>query len=116
MPTIRLGDDDRERLHCQEWLAFDERVRTDEAEAFEEAGGTLKDFVDRTTVKWWRATVWLALYRSGVKARFEDVHFDLSAITLQDDPGKALSGEGGSRTRRTSASSTRRSTRSGSKS
>lgn len=116
MPTIRLGDEDRAKLGCEEWLRFDERVRTDEAEAFEEAGGSLKAFIDRTTVRWWRAMVWLALHRAGVKANFDDVHFDLNAITLEDEPGKAKSGANGSRTRRTSASSTPRSRRTGSKS
>lgn len=114
MPYIRLGDEDREQLGCPvEWLEFEDRVLTGEAEEFEAYGGALKHFIDRTTVRWWRAMVWLGLYRAGVKKAFDDVQFNLAAVQIEEEPGKApSSAPDGSRTRRTSASSTRRSTRS----
>lgn len=117
MPTIRLGDEDRERFGCEESLPFEDRVLTTEGEALEDAGGSIKALADRSTVAWWRTTVWLALYRAGIRKPYDEVHFDLNAIQIQDDePGKAKSGSSASRTRRTSASSTPRSRRTGSKS
>lgn len=117
MPTIRLGDEDREKFGCDEWLPFEDRVLTTEGEALEDAGGSVKALADSARVAWWRTMVWLALYRAGITKPYSEVHFDLNAIDIDDGgPGKAPSGSSASRTRRTSASSTPRSRRTGSKS
>lgn len=105
MPTIRLGTADRERFGCAEWLPFDERFDTREGEAFEAAGGEIVHFAKDGKVIRWRSLVWLALHRSGLTVPFDDVHFDLNAADIQDDPGKAPSGSSASRTRRTSSKS-----------
>lgn len=117
MPFIRLGDQDREYFGCDEWLPFDERVLTNEAEAFESFGGNLTAFTDAKKVAWWRAMVWLTLFRAGVKKAYDDIQFDLNALRIEDNAGgKALSETDVSATSQTSVSSTPRSRRTRSKS
>lgn len=108
---FRLSAEDRERLGGPEWLDFDERLSTQEAEKLEAAGadpyalGTLRS--SKPTVEALRIVIWLCLTRIGVDVKFEDVHFDLFALDAEREPGKAPSARSGSRTRGRSAASSR---------
>lgn len=94
---IQLAAADRERWACPEWMLFDPTsVLTSEAEAYEEAGGELKYLTSSRTTGWWRAMVWLTLHRAGIAIKFDDCHFNLMSLELEDDtPGKASSSGGG---------------------
>lgn len=119
MIKIGLTAEDRERFGCPEWLEFTS-VTTRDAEAFEDAGGMVGWFDEdnRARVSWWRSQVWLALRRIGISLKYDEVHFSLTGVRVEtgETPGKAPSARSGSRTRKSSASSTRASTRRASKS
>lgn len=108
MPTIRLGDPDRERFNCPEWLDVPDTLPVREATALEEAGGAYLDFFRRSTARGFATVVWVALHRAGIVCKLADLdELDLNAILIKGEaPGKAPSASGSSRTRRTSASST----------
>ena len=110
MPTIRLGDADRERWGCSEALDAPMNFPIRDAAALEDAGGNYLDWFKRDTARGFQTYVWLALYRAGIVTKLDElVDLDLAAIRIVDDeaPGKAPSSANGSgRTRATSASST----------
>lgn len=115
MPTIRLGDEDRERYGCPEWIEFPQQLPTSDAEAIDEAGGTYLDFF-RTDARGFKTQIWVAMHRAGVTVPWKDWEFNLMAVRLDESLGKGPSSTpSGSTTPPTSASSTRRSTRSRSK-
>jgi hypothetical protein len=108
MPTIRLGDADRERFGCAEWLDLPETLPVKDARALEEAGGKYLEYFQPETARGFQTLVWHALHRAGIPLKLSDMEdLDLRAILLADAaPGKApSSGNGSGRTRRTSASS-----------
>ena len=110
---IRLGDADRERLGCPEWMELDlSALSVGEAEVLDESGGDWT-VIAAKGAKAAKTRVWLALYRAGVVVPYRDLTFDILSIEAQDDePGKAKdSADVDSNTRRTSASSTRPSRR-----
>lgn len=107
MPTIRLGDADRERYGAPEWLEFTDALSIRDAKAFQAAGGKYMDFFKRDEPAGWQAIAWLALHRAGVAVKVDELEdLDLAAVRLADSQpsGKASSG-GSGRTRRTSAES-----------
>ena len=108
MPTIRLGDPDRERWNCPEWLDVPDTLPIREATALEDAGGAYMDFFKRHTARGFATVVWVALNRAGIALKLADLdELDLNAIQVRDsEPGKAPSGDGSSPTPQTSASST----------
>lgn len=107
---IRLGDADRERIGCPEWIDIGLNPLTvREAEALEEAvGAPYADLVDlmeprqkrvnETTLRLsynprgLRLLVWLGLHRAGVAVRFDELDFDCGQFGgwhTYEDPGKA---------------------------
>lgn len=107
---IRLADEDRKRFVCPEWLEWDQRVDTREAEAVEEQGADPLRLLNELTggnpsIRAIRLMVWLALRRSGVDIPFSECHFDL-AFAVERAEGKAPSAKSGSRTPGRSAAST----------
>jgi hypothetical protein len=116
MPTIRLGDVDRERFGCPEWLDVPETLPVRDAEALEEAGGKYLDWFRRDTAKGFQSLVWLALHRAGITKKLDELaDLDLGAILIQGTETGKASGSGSGTTPRTSASSTRPSRRTRSK-
>lgn len=95
MPVIRLEEADRERLGAPEWLPFDSTtVLMTEAEAYEDAGGDVGNFLDRRSIKWWRAMVWVSLHRIGVAIKVDECDFNLVKVQIEDhQPGKAPGSE-----------------------
>lgn len=107
---IRLGDADRERLGCPEWIDVGlDPLTVREAEAIEDATGLPHaDAVDlmqprrqqvsgETTLrisyqpKGIRLLVWLGLYRAGVKVGFDELDFDYRQFMgwhTYEEPGK----------------------------
>lgn len=114
---IRLHDEDRQRLGCQEWLPCDlSRMSNVEAMALEEDGGVTQEqwrtmlrgypvFEDgkpvqvdgeqawRHTARLWHTAVWLALNRSGVAVKYNDLVYEHLALSYrageaEDDGGK----------------------------
>lgn len=105
---IRLSDPDRERLGCPEWLDISYSLDVREAEALEKAGGdyTLYTAAGPGAT---RTRIWVGLHRAGVTVPFDELHFDLLGLTVEDVPvGKARSARGGSGTRSKSPASARR--------
>jgi hypothetical protein len=95
---IRLGDKDRARYGCEEWLDISDlpRVSNREAIAIEEDGGIpLGRWVEAlrapVSARGWNAIVWLALTRAGISVVFEDLQYDVSDLDVRYDeqPGKA---------------------------
>jgi len=109
---IRLGDADRERLGCPEWMELDlTTMSVAEAEALEASGGDWTVIHD-SGAKAMKTRIWLALHRSGVTVPFSELTFDVIAAKAQDDSGKAEGSDNDELpTPPTSASSTPRSPR-----
>jgi hypothetical protein len=131
MARIRLGDADRERLGCPEWLEHDPaQLRQVEAEALQDVWGVAPGDYTRWRLgllgqpegtppnppaRALRFGIWQALRRSGVKVDLTELDFDLMDIEIQRDPepepGKSpstprkTSAAGGGGTRRSSSSS-----------
>lgn len=109
MPTIRLGDTDRQRWGCDEWLDVPLTLPLREAKALEAAGGKYIDYFRRDTALGFQVTVWVALHRAGIDVKLDELEdLDLAAIRIADEaPGKAPNSETGSGTTSpTSVSST----------
>lgn len=84
---IRLGDEDRERLGCPEWMEADlDHVSVSEAEALDAAGGDWTDLGERGA-RAMKSRVWLALHRAGVTVTFDDLEFNVMAA--RGEAGKA---------------------------
>lgn len=107
---IRLSDEDRERIGCEEWLTLDlTHLPVEEAEAIEEATGKTWDVVLDSGAKAAKARLWFALKRAGVEVPFGELTFDLLGMRVRndEDPGKAEgSDDSEPNTPPTSASST----------
>jgi hypothetical protein len=91
MPTIRLGDADRERWGCPEWLEFPASLPVRDAKALQAAGGKYLDYFNRDEPAGWQVIVWLALHRAGITVKLDELEdLDLAAISIADvEPGKA---------------------------
>lgn len=101
---FRLSEEDRQTLGGPEWIEYDLlHLPVEDAELIEAAGG---DWTAWGTQKiaGIRAAIWLALQKVGITLPYADVRFDVAAIVV-DSPGKAPSGNGGSSTPSTSATS-----------
>lgn len=108
MFRIRLSDEDRERIGCDEWLDLDLAVLpTEEAEVVEEATGQTYGVLYDDGVKGAKARAWLALHRAGVEVDFATLRFNLAGTTVQRPEGKdESSSDDATSTPPTSASST----------
>lgn len=100
MSLIRLGDADREKLGCAEWLDLDlTNLSTDEGEQIELAGGDFGDFF-RSGVVGLKTRVWVALHRAGcAPPKLADLSFNLAAVDIESGPGKAPSARSAKSTR-----------------
>lgn len=94
---IRLSDEDRERIGCDEWLELDlSHLPVEEAEAIEDATGKTWDMVLDPGAKAAKARLWFALRRAGIEVSFAELTFNLLGMRVtrdEDDPGKADSSD-----------------------
>lgn len=109
MARIRLSDEDRERIGCDEWIEADtSRLSVSEAEQLEVAGGSYLDFLG-SGAKAAQARVWVALMRIGLApAKVSDLELNLAQLGAERSPGKAPSASAAAATSSTSARSGRR--------
>ena len=108
----RLGDADRERLGCPEWITLDlldvsiddvselsDRFLFDLEDWPEPLVGPKGENGERKTPTWqFHASVWMALHLAGTFASWDDVG-KVAILRVQsrdDDPGKAPDPESGS--------------------
>lgn len=116
MQYLRLSDEDRAWIGCDEWLPFDlGSLTVEEAEALEEAGGDWTDWTSRGPGPL-VYRLWMTLRRAGVAVDpvVLRARLNLAGIAARDDaPGKAPtdSAPAESPTSPISATSTRRSPR-----
>src|SRR5258708_1999215 len=107
---IRLSDEDRERLGCEEWIDVDlERLSVAEAEQIELAGGDFALFRGGRGPRPVQTRVWVGLFRLGIApAKVADLEINLAALSAEESPGKAPSAPSDGSTSSTSAPSGRR--------
>lgn len=114
---MKLSDEDRAKLGGPEWLEFEDRLSTREAEQIEAAGMSYRELLAlnkpaTAPAKAWRLAVWLCLNRAGVEIPLDEVHFNLFGLEPEIvGVGKAPSAKSGSRTRPASAATSTRPSR-----
>jgi hypothetical protein len=94
MIRIRLGDADRERIGCPEWLEYDPAAATlAEHRKLRQVGfsiQTLGERLQEQDLDAVAALVWLALVRAGADVSFEDLDFALAELEMRaDDPNQS---------------------------